>query len=512
MRKRFEAFGSDVVLIEKLIPAARHIEVQIIADGYGTAWAVGVRDCSYQRRNQKVLEESSSPALTAEQEREIKEAARRLALRAGYRNAGTVEFLYEPGQRRFSFMEVNARLQVEHPVTEVVTGLDLVKLQLHVAAGGRLVGEPPSGSGHAIEARLNAEDPALGFAPAPGRLSVLRLPTGPGLRVDTGVAEGDVIPPEFDSMIGKVIAWGRDRDEALARFRRGLSDTLVVVDGGTTNQGFLLELLDRPEVRSGDVDTSWLDRLYLSGEATPARHGDVALVQAAIELADEDLAADRARFYAFARRGRPQASDALSRSYELRLRGQSYRLTVAQRRPRALPRGRSTVTQIELETRRINQHERRLLLAGRSYRTLTSMQEHDVLVEVNGVPQLHRPGRRRASCATSRPRSSCRSRSPRATSSTSGDVVAVVETMKMESSLVAPFRGRVRQVFVGENVHVEAQAPLLALEPVEEQDATAVRDPPVLRRTRRGGGAGDRRPVPREPPADGMARARLRHR
>ena len=244
------------------VAGARHIEVQIIADGYGNAWAVGVRDCSCQRRNRKVLEESSSPALSAEQELEIKEAARRLVLRAGYRNAGTVVFLYEPAEGRFSFMEIKARLQVEHPVTEAVTGLDLVKLQLHVATGGPLVGEPPPASGHAIEAQLNAEDPELGFAPAPGRLSVLRLPTGPGLRVDTGVAEGDLIPPEFDSMIGKVIAWGRDRDEALARLRRGLSDTLVVVDGGTTNQGFLLELLDRPEVRTGDVDTAWLDRLY----------------------------------------------------------------------------------------------------------------------------------------------------------------------------------------------------------------------------------------------------------
>ena len=154
-----------------------------------------MRDCSCQRRHQKVIEESASPALTAEQEREVRAAARRLALRAGYRNAGTVEFLYEPATRRFSFMEVNARLQVEHPVTEAVTGLDLVKLQLHVAAGGRLEGEPPAAHGHAIEARLNAEDPALGFLPAPGRVALLRLPTGPGVRVDTGVAEGDVIPP-----------------------------------------------------------------------------------------------------------------------------------------------------------------------------------------------------------------------------------------------------------------------------------------------------------------------------
>ncbi len=462
-----QSSGSDVVLLEKLIMNARHIEVQIIADGYGHAWAVGVRDCSYQRRNQKVLEESSSPALTESQEAEIKEAARRFALRAGYRNAGTVEFLYEPSDRRFSFMEVNARLQVEHPVTEAVTGLDLVKLQLYVATGGRLLGEPPVSRGHAIEARLNAEDPALGFAPAPGRLSVLRLPTGPGLRVDTGVAEGDIIPPEFDSMIGKLIAWGRDRDEALARLRRGLRDTIIVVDGGTTNQGFLLELLDRPEVRSGDVDTSWLDRLYLSGEATPVRHGDIALVQAAIELADEELIADRARFYAYARRGRPQASGRLSRSYELRLRGQSYQLSVALVAPE---RYRVEVEghQLELVTRRVGQHERRLVLPGRSYRTLTSMQENDVLVEVNGVP--HRLSRDDGGIV--------RNLAPAVVVSIpvkegdvveTGDVIAVVEAMKMESSLVAPFRGRVKQVFVGENVHVAAQAPLLALDP-DEQD------------------------------------------
>ena len=211
-------------------------------------------------------------------------------------------------------------------------GLDLVKLQLHIAAGGRLEGDPPTPNGHAIEARLNAEDPALGFAPAPGRLILLRLPTGPGLRVDTGVAEGDVIPAEFDSMIGKLIAWGRDRDEAFARLRRAIADTVVVVDGGTTNQGFLLELLDArgPRRRGRHV---LLDRLYVSGGAMPVRHGDIALLQAAIELADRDAADDRARFYAFARRGRPQAAGSASRTYELRHRGQSYRLAVAQIAP-----------------------------------------------------------------------------------------------------------------------------------------------------------------------------------
>ena len=460
-----QAFGDGTLMMEKVIAPARHIEVQIIADGQGQAWAVGVRDCSFQRRNQKVIEESSSPALTLEQEQDLMAAARRLALRAAYRNAGTVEFLYEPAERKFSFMEVNTRLQVEHPVTEAVTGLDLVKLQLHVAAGGRLEGEPPAPVGHAIEARLNAEDPALGFAPAPGRLALLRLPMGPGVRVDTGVAEGDVIPEEFDSMIGKVIAWGQDRDEALARLRRAVADTVAIVEGGTTNQGFLLELLDRPEVRTGEVDTTWLDRLYLSGEAVPLRHGDIALLQAAIALADQDTAADRAHFYAFARRGRPEAATGLSRTYDLNHRGHSYRMAVSQIGPDHY-RVNVDARVLELSTHRLGPHERRLSLRGRTHRTLTSWQGEDLLIEVDGVP--HRISRGDAGTV--------RNLSPAVVVSIpvavgdiveAGDVVAVVEAMKMESSLTAPFHGRVREVLVGENVHVAAQAPLLALEPMD---------------------------------------------
>ncbi len=462
-----QAFGDGTLLIEKVIAPARHIEVQIIADTHGTAWAVGVRDCSCQQRNQKVIEESASPALSAEQEGHLMDAARRFAIRAGYQNAGTVEFLYEPSSQRFSFIGVNTRLQVEHPVTEAVTGLDLVKLQLDVAAGGRLEGDPPPRIGHAIEARLNAEDPALGFAPAPGRLAVLRYPTGPGIRVDTGVSEGDMIAPEFDSVIGKLIAWGSTRDEALARLRRAVSDTVAVVDGGTTNQGFLLALLDHPEVIAGEVDTSWLDRLYLSGEAVPVRHGDIALLQAAIELAERDTGVDRARFYAFARRGRPEASTDLSRSYDLRHHGQSYRCAVAQIGPeRYRVEVEGHVSEVAL--RRLGEHERRFKLRGRAFRTLTSRQGEDLLVEVDGVP--HRIARGDAGTV--------RNLSPAVVISIpvavgdiveAGDVVAVVEAMKMESSLTAPFAGRVTEVFVGANTQVVAQAPLIALEPLDDE-------------------------------------------
>ena len=212
--------GDATMFLERAIAGGRHVEVQVVADATGDVWTLGVRDCSVQRRNQKVIEESASTALDAEQEQLLRTSAAALVKAAGYVNAGTVEFLYEPGERLLSFLEVNTRLQVEHPVTEVTTGTDIVKLQLHVAGGGKLseiAPETPQARGWAIEARLTAEDPEQGFAPAPGRIEHLALPSGPGVRVDTGVASGDVIPPQFDSMIAKVIAWGRNRGEARAR-------------------------------------------------------------------------------------------------------------------------------------------------------------------------------------------------------------------------------------------------------------------------------------------------------
>ncbi|MEO1336997.1 MAG: biotin carboxylase N-terminal domain-containing protein, partial [Myxococcota bacterium] len=187
------AFGDGTMFMEKMVTGARHIEVQLIADHYGTVWPLGIRDCSLQRNNQKVVEESSSTELRPEQEEELKAAAARLGATVGYRNAGTVEFLYDPSSEGFSFMEVNARLQVEHPVTELTTGADLVKMQIAMAMGESLEGTPPPSSGHAVEVRLCAEDPASGFMPAPGQIERFRVPAGPGVRVDTGFEEGDEI-------------------------------------------------------------------------------------------------------------------------------------------------------------------------------------------------------------------------------------------------------------------------------------------------------------------------------
>ena len=197
---------------------------------------------------------------------------------------------------------------MEHPVTEVTTGVDIVKLQLHVAMGGRLAEIAPAAPppyGHAIEARLTAEDPEHGFAPAPGVIEHLVLPGGPGVRVDTGVAAGDVIPPQFDSMIAKVIAWGRDRGEARARLARALRQTSAVIDGGTTNKAFLLDLLDRPQVRTGAVDTGWLDAMMAQGYRAPRRL-DVALLAVAVEAQDAHVARQREQLFASAGRGRPE--------------------------------------------------------------------------------------------------------------------------------------------------------------------------------------------------------------
>ena len=474
-----QAFGDPSVLMERLVGAARHVEVQLMADGEGGVWALGVRDCSYQRRHQKVVEESASPALDAGQERELSEAAIRLAREAGYRGAGTVEFLYEPESGRFSFMEVNTRLQVEHPVTEAVTGADLVRLQLHIAAGGRLEGDPPPPRGHAIEVRLNAEDPGRGFAPAPGRITLLRLPAGPGIRVDSGVAEGDSVPPQFDSMIAKIIAHGDTRAQAIARLRRAVADTTIAIEDGTTNQGFLLELLGRRELRAGEVDTGWLDRLQAQGDVEPVRHADAALVQAAIALCEVAAAGERGAFYALARRGRPQADAEVCHALDLMHRGVGYHFEVCQTAP-----GRFLLqvdgARIEATVEELTEHERRLSFGDRSHRTVTALQDADLLVEVDGVP--HRISRDEGGLI--------RSHSPGVVVAIPvsagdevhpGDVVAVTESMKMESSLTATVHGRVREVLVSANAQVPSGKPLVMIDAIEDGEGAAQEEGERLR-------------------------------
>jgi acetyl-CoA carboxylase biotin carboxylase subunit len=259
------AFGDGTLYVEKAITPARHVEIQVICDNHGTVLTCGERECSIQRRHQKLIEESPSPALDDELREEMEAAAERACRHIGYRNAGTFEFLVGP-DGSFSFIELNARLQVEHPVTELVTSLDLVRQQVRVAAGEPLEhGGRASRSGHAIEMRINAEDPRHDFRPSPGRLTRFRPPLGPGVRVDTFVEEGATIPPYYDSMIAKIIVRDGDRDLAIARARRALEE--LEIEGVPTTRDVLHEILGSQEFRSGDYSTSFLDEVQLAAVA-----------------------------------------------------------------------------------------------------------------------------------------------------------------------------------------------------------------------------------------------------
>ena len=250
------AFGDGSLYVEKAVVGARHVEIQVLGDGEGAVLTLGERDCSIQRRHQKLVEESPSPAVTDEIRAEMEGAAQRACEALRYLGAGTIEFLLD-ADGRFYFIEMNTRLQVEHPVTELVTGFDLAHAQLAVAAGEGLPQEGRvSLRGHAIEFRINAEDPAQDFRPAPGVVSRFRPPLGPGVRVDTHVEEGYAIPPFYDSLIAKVIVWGENRGVAIARGRRALSE--LELDGVPTTRELALDIVSSEEFGSGEYTTSFL--------------------------------------------------------------------------------------------------------------------------------------------------------------------------------------------------------------------------------------------------------------
>jgi len=253
------AFGDSSIYVEKLVSPARHVEVQVLCDADGGVLTLGERECSIQRRHQKLVEESPSPALDAATREEMEATVERACRAIGYRNAGTFEFLVGP-DGAFYFIEVNCRLQVEHPVSELVTGIDIVREQIRIAAGESLTatGRAPR-RGHALEIRINAEDPARGFLPAPGTITRFVAPLGPGVRVDTAVRSGAEIPPYYDSMIAKLIVWDDTREAAIARAERALGE--LSIEGIPTTRDLALDVLGSPEFRSGDYSTSTLTEL-----------------------------------------------------------------------------------------------------------------------------------------------------------------------------------------------------------------------------------------------------------
>ncbi|MDQ3381021.1 MAG: acetyl-CoA carboxylase biotin carboxylase subunit [Actinomycetota bacterium] len=250
------AFGDGSLYLEKAVSPARHVEIQVLCDAEGGILTLGERECSIQRRHQKLVEESPSPALDAVAREEMESAVERACAAIGYRNAGTFEFLLGP-DGSFHFIEVNCRLQVEHPVSELVTGIDIVREQVRIAAGERLeLTGRAARRGHAVEIRINAEDPARGFAPAPGTITRFLPPLGAGVRVDTAIRSGSEIPPYYDSMIAKVIVWDETRQAALSRAVRALTE--LEVEGIPTTRELALDVLTSPEFRSGEYSTSTL--------------------------------------------------------------------------------------------------------------------------------------------------------------------------------------------------------------------------------------------------------------
>jgi acetyl-CoA carboxylase biotin carboxylase subunit len=282
------SFGEDSVYLEKFIEQPRHVEIQILGDEHGRVVSLGERECSLQRRHQKVVEEAPSPVVDRELRQLMGEAAVTAAQAAGYTNAGTVEFLLDQ-EGEFYFLEMNTRLQVEHPVTEMVTGLDLVRAQLEIAQGGEIGAEMEDiqPRGHAIEVRLYAEDPYRGFVPSPGRIERLRWPEGPGVRNDCGVYEGSEVSIHYDPLLGKLIVWAQSREQAMDRLARALEE--IRIEGIRTTVPLFAALLEDPDFRAGRLDIGMLDRKLAAGELQPGHElelADLPLIAAALEHAE----------------------------------------------------------------------------------------------------------------------------------------------------------------------------------------------------------------------------------
>ena len=275
------AFGDDRIYLERLVDAARHIEVQVLADSYGNVIHLGERECSIQRRHQKLIEEAPSPALDDELRAHVGEVAVRAAQAAGYVSAGTVEFLLDR-EHRFHFLEMNTRLQVEHPVTEMITGVDIVKEMLRVAAGRKLryTQDDIQLNGWAIECRILAEDPYRNFIPSIGKITGVWEPTGPGVRLESGVYPGMEISPYYDSLIAKLVAWGETRGEAILRMRRALAEYRIV--GIKTTMPFHIQVMDSTRYQGGQFDTSFLEHHFTLAEAPRPDHGHVAAIAATL--------------------------------------------------------------------------------------------------------------------------------------------------------------------------------------------------------------------------------------
>ena len=473
-------FDHGGLMMEACITGARHIEVQLVVGADGRACALGVRDCTIQRRNQKIIEEAPSPILPADVEELLCTSSARLAEEAGYRGVATAEFLYDPSTGTSCFLEVNSRLQVEHTVTEMTCGVDLVKAQLDIACGLPWEGEGAISRGHAIEVRLNAEDPERGFQPSPGLVRFFRVPAGPGIRVDSGVAEGMNIAPEFDSMIAKVIAWAPTRKQAIGRLRRALQELDIVVEDGATNQAFLADLLRTDAFVDGTADTGWLDRVMAEGRFIQPRWEFEALLAAAILEYRRLRRSDTQRFFAQAQNGIPQnLPEPVGLDIELRLRGRGWVISVhalgddhyLAGPEGALWRAHFSVT---------GDHTAEMLLERR-HKILFAYGSSGIAVEVDGA--THAVERASGGVVkASAPAMVVHVAVQEGQVVTAGERLCTLEAMKMEMAVLAPRGGLVRSVLVRPNQQVAVGQPLIVMEAgneAEEQARVEAPKPPV---------------------------------
>jgi len=463
------AFGDERLFAEQLVAGGRHVEVQIAADRYGQVLSLGCRDCSVQRRHQKLLEETPPPGLAPGVQEELESAAVTLAAKVGYVGVGTVEFLVRGRGREIAFLEVNPRLQVEHGITEAVTGADLVQLQIRIARGERLPERGWPRRGYAMEARLCAEDPDAGFRPAPGRVVRFDPALGPGVRVDTGVVAGSQVPAEFDSLVAKLIAWGETREEARARLCCALADTEVVIEGGATNRGLLIELLEDPAVRAGGVDTTWLDRRPRSDQDDQAA---AALVAAAILAYQRTRRQARRNFFADPG-GVGAARLPASEGQEIDLvhRGTAYKLRVyaiGSWKYRVHLAGRVVTARLVEEAA----GGARLELGGRALRVLHDVEDAGMRLEVEGRP--HRfEGQAAGHVRAGMPAMVVAVQVEPGERVEAGRSVAILEAMKTEIGVEAPISGVVTEVAVRRGQQVAAGDVLLVIEAEGEATESA---------------------------------------
>ena len=478
MATQFKAAGEEALrvtteatlFLEKLVQRGRHLEVQVVADRYGQVFTFGVRDCSIQRRNQKLIEETPPAGLTQKTITALERSAVKLMKAAGYESAGTVEFIYDMVAKQFYFMEVNARLQVEHPISEAWYGQDLVKAQIMVARGERLKRPVKPHSGTVIEARLNAEDPDRDFTPAPGRVVLFRPPAGPGIRLDSGIEEGSLIPAQFDSMVAKIIAQGATRREAIARLTRALQELRVKIEGGTTNRAFLLELMKQSKIRNGAVHTRFVEALLAKRQPLIARdHWDIAIVACAIRQYGLHYLEELHNFrQKLGRASSPQQmAESLTQEITITLSGHAYRFRV-----KSLG---NYLFHLEigdqlLVVRYLWRQEQDVLIHRQQRYTIQTVVRGDLLqCEVNAVPyrlELESQGMVKAPA----PAVVIASAVAIGQSVAKGELLITLEAMKMEMRVIAPQSGIVRAIHALKGQQVTTGQALIELEPIKGHD------------------------------------------